>query len=84
MIKDVVVNLAGGPPEDVAAEAEVSPNIDDADRHGTVGAVALDGAGRLAAVGDRAPVRVSARRSVAYRLGRSRCMRSIRSRMRAA
>ncbi len=33
----------------LAAEAEVSPNIDDADRHGTVGAVALDGAGRLAA-----------------------------------
>jgi len=33
----------------LAAEAEVSPDIDDADRHGTVGAVALDVAGRLAA-----------------------------------
>ncbi len=33
----------------LAAEAEGSPNIDDADRHGTVGAVALDAAGRLAA-----------------------------------
>ena len=33
----------------LAAEAEVSPDLDDADRHGTVGAVALDRAGRLAA-----------------------------------
>ena len=33
----------------LAAEAEGSPNVDDADRHGTVGAVALDAAGRLAA-----------------------------------
>ena len=33
----------------LAVEAEGSPNIDDADRHGTVGAVALDAAGRLAA-----------------------------------
>ncbi len=33
----------------LAAEAEASPDIDDADRHGTVGAVALDVAGRLAA-----------------------------------
>lgn len=33
----------------LAAEADFSSNLDDADRHGTVGAVALDGAGRLAA-----------------------------------
>lgn len=33
----------------LAAEASFSADIDDADRHGTVGAVALDRAGRLAA-----------------------------------
>ncbi len=33
----------------LAAEASFSPDLDDADRHGTVGAVALDRAGRLAA-----------------------------------
>ena len=33
----------------LAAEADGSSDIDDADRHGTVGAVALDAAGRLAA-----------------------------------
>lgn len=33
----------------LAAEADFNPDLDDADRHGTVGAVALDGAGRLAA-----------------------------------
>ena len=33
----------------LATEADFSANLDDADRHGTVGAVALDGAGCLAA-----------------------------------